>query len=164
MQNANTLEAMEVARQLILVLKGTVESLQMNLSQERDDNEGLKLTIESLEDENARLQEELFKVQAGAVEEKDTAKENQAEAIEAIGEKLAFYYKDMKRIDPKKLTAEDGEILYNILDYNLQSIEEGRRENGEIRKHGFNQRFHKYKRHCESCSAAFLMEWVNPEV
>lgn len=103
MQNANTLEAMEVARQLILVLKGTVESLQMNLSQERDDNEGLKLTIESLEDENARLQEELFKVQAGAV-------------------------------------------------------------NGEIRKHGFNQRFHKYKRHCESCSAAFLMEWANPEV
>ncbi|MEE0029772.1 MAG: tetratricopeptide repeat protein, partial [Dialister sp.] len=84
MQNVNTLEAMEVARQLILVLKGTVESLQMNLSQERDDNEGLKLTIESLEDENARLQEELFKVQVGAVEEKDTAKKNQAEAIEAI--------------------------------------------------------------------------------
>ena len=90
MQNANTLEAMEVARQLILVLKGTVESLQMNLSQERDDNEGLKLTIESLEDENARLQEELFKVQAGAVEEKDTAKENQAEAIEADMAKTEF--------------------------------------------------------------------------
>ena len=108
MQNANTLEAMEVARQLILVLKGTVESLQMNL--------------ESLEDENARLQEELFKVQAGAVEEKDTAKENQAEAIEAIGEKLAFYYKDMKRIDPKKLTAEDGETLYNILDYTFKAL------------------------------------------
>ena len=35
MQNANTLEAMEVARQLILVLKGTVESLQMNLSLDR---------------------------------------------------------------------------------------------------------------------------------
>lgn len=119
MQNANTLEAMEVARQLILVLKGTVESLQMNLSQERDDNEGLKLTIESLEDENARLQEELFKVQAGAVEEKDTAKENQDEAI---GEKLAFYYKDMKRIDPKKLTAEDGETLYNILDYTFKAL------------------------------------------
>lgn len=119
MQNANTLEAMEVARQLILVLKGTVESLQMNLSQERDDNEGLKLTIESLEDENARLQEELFKVQAGAVEEKDTAKENQAEAI---GEKLAFYYKDMKRIDSKKLTAEDGETLYNILDYTFKAL------------------------------------------
>lgn len=122
MQNANTLEAMEVARQLILVLKGTVESLQMNLSQERDDNEGLKLTIESLEDENARLQEELFKVQAGAVEEKDTAKENQAEVIEAIGEKLAFYYKDMKRIDLKKLTAEDGETLYNILDYTFKAL------------------------------------------
>lgn len=123
MQNANTLEAMEVARQLIQVLKGTVESLQMNLSQERDDNEGLKLTIESLEDENARLQEELFKVQAGAAEEKkDTAKENQAEAIEAIGEKLAFYYKDMKRIDPKKLTAEDGETLYNILDYTFKAL------------------------------------------
>lgn len=121
MQNANTLEAMEVARQLILVLKGTVESLQMNLSQERDDNEGLKLTIESLEDENACLQEELFKVQAGAVEEKDTAKENQAEAIESIGEKLAFY-KDMKRIDPKKLTAEDGETLYNILDYTFKAL------------------------------------------
>lgn len=119
MQNANTLEAMEVARQLILVLKGTVESLQMNLSQERDENEGLKLTIESLEDENARLQEELFKVQAGAVEEKDTAKENQGEAI---GEKLAFYYKDMKRIDPKKLTAEDGETLYNILDYTFKAL------------------------------------------
>lgn len=119
MQNANTLEAMEVARQLILVLKGTVESLQMNLSQERDDNEGLKLTIESLEDENARLQEELFKVQAGAVEEQDTAKENQ---VEAIGEKLAFYYKDMKRIDPKKLTAEDGETLYNILDYTFKAL------------------------------------------
>lgn len=119
MQNANTLEAMEVARQLILVLKGTVESLKMNLSQERDDNEGLKLTIESLEDENARLQEELFKVQAGVVEEKDTAKENQAEAI---GEKLAFYYKDMKRIDPKKLTAEDGETLYNILDYTFKAL------------------------------------------
>ena len=112
---------MEVARQLILVLKGTVESLQMNLSQERDDNEGLKLTIESLEDENACLQEELFKVQAGAVEEKDTAKENQAEAIESIGEKLAFY-KDMKRIDPKKLTAEDGETLYNILDYTFKAL------------------------------------------
>ena len=83
---------------------------------------GLKLTIESLEDENARLQEELFKVQAGAVEEKDTAKENQAEAIEAIGEKLAFYYKDMKQLDPKKLTAEDGETLYNILDYTFKAL------------------------------------------
>ncbi len=75
-----------------------------------------------MEDENARLQEELFKVQAGAVEEKDTAKENQAEAIEAIGEKLAFYYNDMKRIDSKKLTAEDGETLYNILDYTFKAL------------------------------------------
>ena len=121
MQNTNTLEAMEVARQLILVLKGTVESLQMNLSQERDDNEGLKLTIESLEDENARLQEELFQVQA-AVEEKDAAKENQSETIEAVSKKLAFYYKGMKQIDPKKLTAEDGETLYNILDYTFKTL------------------------------------------
>ena len=44
------------------------------------------------------------------------------EAIEAIGEKLAFYYKDMKRIDPKKLTAEDGETLYNILDYTFKAL------------------------------------------
>lgn len=164
MQNANTLEAMEVARQLILVLKGTVESLQMNLSQERDDNEGLKLTIESLEDENARLQEELFKVQAGAVEEQDTAKENQAEAIEAIGgeARLLLQGYETDRSEEAHRRRWRDTVQYSRL--YLQSIEEGRRENGEIRKHGFNQRFHKCKRHCESCNAAFLMEWANPEV
>lgn len=122
MQNANTLEAMEVARQLILVLKGTVESLKMNLSQERDNNEGLKLTIESLEDESARLQEELFQTAASQEAEEGELAGDQREAIKTATEKLSFYYKDMKQINPKKLTAEDGETLYNILDYTFKTL------------------------------------------
>lgn len=41
--------AMEAAAETIQVLKGTVESLQMNLDQERDAIDGLHLTIDSLE-------------------------------------------------------------------------------------------------------------------
>ena len=77
--------AMEAAAETIQVLKGTVESLQMNLDQERDAIDGLHLTIDSLE-------------------------------------KLGFYYKDLKAVDGKNLTAEDSETLYNILDYTFKAL------------------------------------------
>lgn len=46
-------EGFLAARDTIAALKGTVECLQVNLSQERDANEGLNLTIESLRGEMA---------------------------------------------------------------------------------------------------------------
>ena len=56
--------AMEAAAETIQVLKGTVESLQMNLDQERDAIDGLHLTIDSLEKENEKLQERVFQLEA----------------------------------------------------------------------------------------------------
>lgn len=50
-------EGVLTACKTIQALKGTVECLQINLSQERDNNEGLNLTIESLRNENNELQE-----------------------------------------------------------------------------------------------------------
>lgn len=44
-------EGFLTACKTIQALKGTVECLQINLSQERDNNEGLNLTIESLRNE-----------------------------------------------------------------------------------------------------------------
>lgn len=57
-------EGFLAARDTIAALKGTVECLQVNLSQERDANEGLNLTIESLRGENGSLQEKTFQLEA----------------------------------------------------------------------------------------------------
>ena len=106
--------AMEAAAETIQVLKGTVESLQMNLDQERDAIDGLHLTIDSLEKENEKLQElNQPKVETPA-EGIDIAKN--------LEKKLGFYYKDLKAVDGKNLTAEDSETLYNILDYTFKAL------------------------------------------
>ena len=110
--------AMEAAAETIQVLKGTVESLQMNLDQERDAIDGLHLTIDSLEKENEKLQERVFQLEA---EMNQPKVETPAEGID-IEKKLGFYYKDLKAVDGKNLTAEDSETLYNILDYTFKAL------------------------------------------
>ena len=109
---------MEAAAETIQVLKGTVESLQMNLDQERDAIDGLHLTIDSLEKENEKLQERVFQLEA---EMNQPKVETPAEGID-IAKKLGFYYKDLKAVDGKNLTAEDSETLYNILDYTFKAL------------------------------------------
>lgn len=122
-------EGFQAARKTIEVLKGTMESLQLNLSQERDTNDGLQLTLESLKEENDRLQEKNFQLEAELQSLKEQGKENQkegsgdnAEALKDLGQKLSFYYQDMKKVDAKNLTAEDSETLYNILDYTFKAL------------------------------------------
>lgn len=119
------MEVMEVTRQLIQVLKGTVESLQMNLSQERDENAGLKLTIEAMESENEVLQEKVFQMESLLQELQEAKAESESGEILSLPEleqKLGFYYKDVKKMNPKKLNGEDGETLYNILDYTFKTL------------------------------------------
>jgi septation ring formation regulator EzrA len=130
--NENELNTLgfKAAKDTIQVLKGTVESLQLNLSQERDANEGLQLTIESLKGDNERLQEENFQLQSELQSLKETAgKEPSAEktdnskaSLQELAQKLSFYYQDMKKVDAKNLTAEDSETLYNILDYTFKTL------------------------------------------
>ncbi|MEE3452296.1 hypothetical protein [Dialister sp.] len=125
-----TEEGLKAAKQTIEVLKGTVEALQVNLSQERDNNEGLNLTVEALQDENGRLQEKIFQLEAelqtakNSVPEISPVMENgeDQELLENLGSKLGYYYKDLKQLDDKKLTAEDSETLYNILDYTFKAL------------------------------------------
>ena len=119
-----TVKTLEVTRQLIETLQGTVESLQLNLSQERDDNEGLALTIEALQADNEKLQEKIFQMEALLQEEKESqveASENQ-ENLKGLEKKLSFYYQDVKKMNPKQLNVEDGETLYNILDYTFKAL------------------------------------------
>ena len=119
-----TVKTLEVTRQLIETLQGTVESLQLNLSQERDDNEGLALTIEALQADNEKLQEKIFQMEALLQEEKESqveACENQ-ENLKGLEKKLSFYYQDVKKMNPKQLNVEDGETLYNILDYTFKAL------------------------------------------
>ena len=119
-----TVKTLEVTRQLIETLRGTVESLQLNLSQERDDNEGLALTIEALQADNEKLQEKIFQMEALLQEEKESqveASENQ-ENLKGLEKKLSFYYQDVKKMNPKQLNVEDGETLYNILDYTFKAL------------------------------------------
>lgn len=119
-----TVETLEVTRQLIETLRGTVECLQLNLSQERDDNEGLALTIEALQADNEKLQEKIFQMEALLQEEKESqveAIENQ-ENLKGLEQKLSFYYQDVKKMNPKQLNVEDGETLYNILDYTFKAL------------------------------------------
>lgn len=50
---------------------------------------------------------------------------NNAEGIDIaknLEKKLGFYYKDLKAVDGKNLTAEDSETLYNILDYTFKAL------------------------------------------
>lgn len=130
--NGNELNTLgfKTAKDTIQVLKGTVESLQLNLSQERDANEGLQLTIESLKGDNERLQEENFQLQSALQSLKETEdKKPSAEktdhskvSLQELAQKLSFYYQDMKKVDAKNLTAEDSETLYNILDYTFKTL------------------------------------------
>lgn len=130
--NGNELNTLgfKAAKDTIQVLKGTVEGLQLNLSQERDANEGLQLTIESLKGDNERLQEENFQLQSALQSLKETEdKKPSAEktdhskvSLQELAQKLSFYYQDMKKVDAKNLTAEDSETLYNILDYTFKTL------------------------------------------
>ena len=119
-----TLKTLEVTTQLIETLRGTIESLQLNLSQERDDNEGLVLTVEALQADNEKLQEKIFQMESLLQEEKESqaeAGENQ-ETLRGLEKKLGFYYQDVKKMNPKQLNVEDGETLYNILDYTFKAL------------------------------------------
>ena len=119
-----TLKTLEVTRQLIETLRGTIESLQLNLSPERDDKEGLALTVEALQSDNEKLQEKIFQMESLLQEEKESqaeAGENQ-ETLRGLEKKLGFYYQDVKKMNPKQLNVEDGETLYNILDYTFKAL------------------------------------------
>lgn len=126
-------EGFLAARDTIAALKGTVECLQVNLSQERDANEGLNLTIESLRGENGSLQEKTFQLEAelDALKQEMKDEKNQKKQETAVPEsevrrelekKLGFYYKDLKNMDEKNLTAEDSETLYHILTYAFKTL------------------------------------------
>ncbi len=117
-------QVIEVTRQLIQVLRGTVESLQMNLSQERDENEGLHLTIDALQRENEKLQEKVWQMESvlQELQEREAEKAEGAESFKGLEKKLGFYYQDVKKMDPKKLNVEDGETLYHILDYTFKTL------------------------------------------
>ncbi|WP_303002532.1 hypothetical protein [uncultured Dialister sp.] len=117
-------EGFLTACKTIQALKGTVECLQINLSQERDNNEGLNLTIESLQNENNELQEKVFQLEAElqAVKEEEKPAGPSSEVVEELEKKLGFYCKDLKKLDEKNLTAEDSETLYNILAYTFKTL------------------------------------------
>lgn len=113
---------MEAAAETIQVLKGTVESLQMNLDQERDAIDGLHLTIDSLKKENEKLQERVFQMEAEMNQPKVETPAEGIDIAKNLEKKLGFYYKDLKAVDGKNLTAEDSETLYNILDYTFKAL------------------------------------------
>lgn len=125
-------EGFLAARDTIEALKGTLECLEVNLSQERDANEGLNLTIEALRKENENLQEKAFQLEAEIVSLKQEAKDSgdrkkddsvpPSEIRAELEKKLGFYYKDLKNVDEKNLTAEDSETLYHILTYIFKTL------------------------------------------
>lgn len=125
-------EGFLAARDTIEALKGTLECLEVNLSQERDANEGLNLTIEALRKENENLQEKAFQLEAEIVSLKQEAKDSEdrkkddsvppSEIRAELERKLGFYYKDLKNVDEKNLTAEDSETLYHILTYTFKTL------------------------------------------
>lgn len=125
-------EGFLAARDTIEALKGTLECLEVNLSQERDANEGLNLTIEALRKENENLQEKAFQLEAELVSLKQEAKDSEdrtkddsvppSEIRAELEKKLGFYYKDLKNVDEKNLTAEDSETLYHILTYTFKTL------------------------------------------
>ena len=89
--------AMEAAAETIQELKGTVESLQMNLDQERDAIDGLHLTIDSLEKENEKLQERVFQLEAEMNQPKVETPAEGIDIAKNLEKKLGFYYKDLKQ-------------------------------------------------------------------
>lgn len=125
-------EGFLAARDTIEALKGTLECLEVNLSQERDANEGLNLTIEALRKENENLQEKAFQLEAEIASLKQEAKDSEdrkkddsvppSEIRAELEKKLGFYYKDLKNVDEKNLTAEDSETLYHILTYTFKTL------------------------------------------
>lgn len=125
-------EGFLAARDTIEALKGTLECLEVNLSQERDANEGLNLTIEVLRKENENLQEKASQLEAEIVSLKQEAKDSEdrkkddsvppSEIRAELEKKLGFYYKDLKNVDEKNLTAEDSETLYHILTYTFKTL------------------------------------------
>ena len=124
MERANKIHTLEVSKDLIRLLAGTVESLEMNLSQLRDEKEGLELTIVALQEENDELTEKVFQLEAQAAEVGESALdgEDARKTLQSVEEKLSFYAKEIKELNPKKLTAEDGETLYNILTYTYKTL------------------------------------------
>ena len=92
-------EGFLAARDTIAALKGTVECLQVNLSQERDANEGLNLTIESLRGENGSLQEKTFQLEA----ELDALKQEMKDEKNQKKQETAVPESEVRRELEKKL-------------------------------------------------------------
>ena len=109
--------AMEAAAETIQVLKGTVESLQMNLDQERD-----AIDETTSEFDREKLQERVFQLEAEMNQPKVETPAEGIDIAKNLEKKLGFYYKDLKAVDGKNLTAEDSETLYNILDYTFKAL------------------------------------------
>ncbi len=114
-ENELLLETLITSRDMIYSLKGTVASLREELEAARDENEGLLMTVDSLEHQLASLTE---KVMVAESKEEET----ETTLVDVLSEKLSYYYKDVKEIDEKKLTAEDAERLYNILMYTYKTL------------------------------------------
>lgn len=114
----------QAAVEMIELLKGTMDSLEMNLSQVRDENEELERNAAALEEENMRLQEKVMQLESAlsSMKEKGSSAENRSDEIRDLEKKLSFYYQDMKAVDARHLTAEDSETLYNILVYTFKIL------------------------------------------
>lgn len=111
--------AMLAAADTLTTLKGVVEGLEITLRQERDKNDGLALTLESLKEDNAALQEKAAQLSAAALKPQP---ETDADLRKTLEKKLSFYYRDMQKIDPQTITAEDGETLFHILEYTFKAL------------------------------------------
>ena len=121
-------EGLAAACEMIQVLKGTVEGLELNLSQVQDMNEGLQVMLDSLQAENEHLQEKVFQLEAEETAYKGEKKSGaegaftSSESVQELEKKLGFYYRDLKKVDDKNLTAEDSETLYHILNYTFKTL------------------------------------------
>ncbi len=116
-EEMNLEKVLAEAKETIGVLRGMVEMLDGNLQQALEERDELAEAAVSLQEENDKLQESLL--------QRESRGQTSAEAGEicrALGEKLAPYYKDMALYNEKHITAEDGEMLYNTLQYTFKQM------------------------------------------
>lgn len=115
-------QALETAEDTIRTLRGAVEALtseRQQLEEELAEKEAELIRLAQEAEANQIKQN--FPTAAGAETERPV-KQGGKKLAQELSDKLSFYYKDFSTMNGKRLTAEDGELMYHILGYVFDTL------------------------------------------
>lgn len=111
-------QALETAEETIRTLRGAVEAL--TLEQQQLENQLTAMKEEHIRQK--RGEAGIESLSASSLPKESQPGKHEGHWAKELSRKLSFYYKDFATLDGKRITAEDGELMYHILGYVFDTL------------------------------------------